>query len=333
LHVINGWALGGIAQSVLELVKATPQYQHYAIGYCWLDTNMKKEFEEAGCISIISPTEHYPDFKTILKNYDIDIVVKQTGGGDNPPWVMEAHGAKIPIIENMHCPRRSSIPHDVCAFTVGQSKYTASKSKDRNVLVIPNICSLPLGEPRTLSKAKYMVVGRLARYEVDKLHHVIYSVARMLYEYREALRFLLMGHEFNRRYYEEIKKVEVPGYFIVEGEQKDKIAALNRLNVCINPTWEAGFEYCLVEAMSQGLPVITWNDSAGPEAAENAGIICKKEVFHLATAIYHLGNNPAQYELLSKAGIEKVKTVYSAEAVSAQYDKLFQECLQIKKGS
>jgi glycosyltransferase involved in cell wall biosynthesis len=336
LHVINGWALGGIAQATLELVKATtPQYKHYAIGYCWLDTDIKKEFEAAGCDSIIAENENYPGFSALLNYHKIDIIVKQTGGGDNPNWVTEAYVKKIPVIENLHCPRPSHIPKDMCAFTVGQSEYTASKSKDRKVLVIPNICTLPIAEPRQFPSEEHrqIVVGRLARYEIDKLHHVIYGVAKIMAEYRHFLKFLLMGHEFNRQYYEEMKKVEIPNYFVVEGEQKDKLAALNRLDICINPTWEAGFEYCIVEAMSQGIPIITWQDSAGPEAAQGAGIICRKELFHLASAVHFLINNPKEYEIFSRGAINKVKALYSPEAVSKQYEALFQECLKMKGAS
>jgi len=307
LQVINGWAMGGIAQATLDLVKTTPSVEHFAAGYCWLSTSTRKEFEEAGCESIVFNDNTYRDFGEILDKYKIDIVQKQTGGGDNPEWIKVTKDRGLKFIEHFHCPRTSGVPKEMVDYSVAASNYVASKNTDREVEVLPFPCTLPVAKPKLYPGNRKMVFGRLARYEVDKLPEVICQVAQILHEYKDHIQFLIMGYPFNEQVYKKIQDMAIPDYLIVEGLQEDKAAALQRLDVCINPTWEAGFEMVMTEAMSQGMPVITWKNSAGPETCGSAGIVTEVGVFALAQAVYHLFNGAGEYNKFADQAIRQVK--------------------------
>ena len=325
LHVINGWALGGIAQATLDLIKNTPTLSHYSIGYCWTNTPVKKEFEEAGCHSIICD-DKYSNIKDILISYGINIVHKQTGGGDFPEWVKICKELKIPIVESLHCPRTSGIPKELIAATVITTDYVGDKNTDRPLLKIPYPCTLPLGSPRNLPRNRRLVIGRMARYESDKIPMVIIKVAYILWEFKNDIEFLIMGYPFNQNLYKEISDESEEGYIKVEGLQSDKLTAINRLDVCLDPVWETSFDMVMTEAMSQGIPVVTWDNSAAPEVCGTGGIVSKATVFDLAQAVRSLIGNE-DYSFYSRMAINKIRNNHDPVKYGQLFTNLYRRLL------
>lgn len=321
LHVINGWALGGIAQATLDLIKNTPNIKHYSIGYCWLDTTVKKDFEASGCTSIVCDA-NYTGFSSILKSNKIDIVHKQTGGGDFPDWVREARNSGVPVVESIHCPRTSAIPKELVAATVVTTDYVANKNQDRYINKIPYPCTLPLGSPRKLPIGRKLVIGRMARYETDKLPIVIVRVAQMLWEFRDRIEFLIMGYPFKEQLYKEIKSMELEGYLTVEGLQEDKLKSINRLDICLDPVWETSFDMVMTEAMSQGIPVVTWQDSAAPEVCGTGGIVSNRSIFDLSAAVRSLIGNE-DYNFYSRMAINKIKNQHDPVTYGKAFSYLY----------
>lgn len=327
LHLINGWALGGITQAVLDLIQNTPNIEHYAAGYCWTSTSVKDDFEKAGCKSIIFPDETYEGFGSILAQNQIDIVHKQTGGGDFPEWVNICDRFDVKIVESLHCPRTSAIPKELIATTVVTTDYVAEKNKDRQIVKIPYPCTLPLGEPRELPKRR-LKVGRMARYEVDKLPEIIAKVANLLWEFQDIMEFYIMGYPFNARVYDEMLRWEIPNYIHVLGKQDDKLEAIKQLDICIDPVWETSFDMVMTEAMSQGIPVVTWKNSAAPEVAGYGGIVTEEKVFCLAEAVKKLATDHVEYAKRSFAAINKIKTQHDPRKYGKAFEALYQVLLK-----
>jgi glycosyltransferase involved in cell wall biosynthesis len=325
LHVINGWAMGGITQATLDLIKNTPKIKHYSIGYCWLDTPIREDFERAGCESIASSDEEYSCLYNVLTSKEISIVHKQTGGGDFPEWVQACKELGFPVVETIHCPRKSGIPPDHVAATHITTNYVANMNRDRPVWKIPYPCTLPLGHKRISPRHRdeKIVIGRLARYEPTKLPDVIVNVAHLLYEYKDDIEFKIMGFPFNEDCYNQMIQHRIPGYLSIEGLQNDKLAALNTLDICIDPVQETSFDMVMTEAMSQGIPVVTWQDSAAPEVCGEAGIITTRKVFELARGCLSLVYDLDKYRKCSQAAIDQVKLRHNPEDYGKKFEALY----------
>ena len=330
LHVINGWALGGIAQATLDLIKNTPQHEHYAIGYCWLETQTRKDFEAAGCKSIVTQSEHYPGFADKLKMYKIDIVHKQTGGGDCPEWVNIANLEKVPVVESIHCPRKSGIPPSFVAATVVTTQYVVEKNTDRPIDKIMYPCTLPFKEARLHPKVRgkrKVTVGRMVRYEMDKLPEVLTKVALLLMEYEGEIEFLIMGYPFNEKVFHSMQQMNIPDYCAIEGLQEDKEKALARLDICLDPVWETSFDMVMTEAMSQGIPVVTWEDSAAPEVCGKAGIVTERTAFALAQAVLKLVRSQEAYDTAAYYAYQQIRERHDPKKYGEQFNKVYERVL------
>jgi glycosyltransferase involved in cell wall biosynthesis len=331
LHVINGWALGGIAQVTLDLIKNTPNVKHYAIGYCWTETSVFKEFEEAGCVNIIDD-EKYANLENKLVGYDIDIVHKQTGGGEFPEWVKVCNNRSVPVVESLHCPRASGIPKEFISATVCTTDYVINKNQDRPVDKIPYPCGLPLAEPRQhpwkAGLKRPMRVGRIARYEFDKLPEVIATTAIFLRHLRDEVEFYIMGYPFNEPLFEMMKVFHNPPFINILGLQENKLESLRKLDICIDPVWETSFDIVMIEAMSQGIPVVTWEDSAAPEVCGKGGLIVTRTSSQLASGVQALIRNPHIYESCSKNAIEKIATIHNPVLYGEAFEKLYSRITQ-----
>lgn len=327
LHVINGWALGGIAQVVLDCINNTNNVQHYAVGYCWKDTEMAKEYAKSKCTNIFTD-ENYSDFADIIKSFGIDVVHKQTGGGEFPEWVKLCKELNVPVIESLHCPRTSGIPKEFIARTICTTDYVINKNKDRGIVKIPYSCNLPIGEPRKhpwRDSKRRIKIGRVARYEIDKVPEIIASTAMFLQENIELLEFHIMGYPFNKELFESMQVYHNPPFINVLGLQPNKLEALKSLDICLDPVWETSFDIVMIEAMSQGIPVVTWNDSAAPEVCGDGGLVTERLSYKLSQAIMALVQDKNLYEHCSSRAINKIKTVHNPVLYGEKFDRLYAE--------
>lgn len=333
LHVINGWPSGGITEQTYLICKYLPkEFKQYSIGYCHFDGEFVKKFEDIG-VECIHSDLNYSNLKKIIKEKNIHIVHKQTGGGDCPSYVYLLDNIDIPLIETLHCPRKSGIPANLLKKIVYTTEYTYNKNdKDHQDIMQSIQYSIDLNRPivdKPNIRDKKLKVGRLGRIVPDKRIDIILDLAYRAYEEGLNIDFVLAGQipqdypvhiEYGKWFLGEVKKHPNVEYL---GFVENKYEFWKTLDICINPTWGASFEIVFLEAMACGIPILTWDNSAAKYVVETAGIVTEESIESLYNGLKILANNPPLRALYGSHGIDLIKTKYSLSKFTEEYTNLY----------
>ncbi len=337
LHIINGWPPGGITEQVYLLCKYLPknQFRQYSAGYCHFDGPFFKKFEDVGT-ECISCDEDYSNIRNIILDKKIDIVHKQTGGGDFPSYVSVLKDMGIPLIESIHCPRATGIPIALVDKIVYTTRYTLEKNNHKYFDKMISIkYALDLEEPVVNHFSKKdsdnIIVGRLGRIVPDKRSDVVLEVAKMSYErFGNKIQFHLAGQipqdypmhiDYGKRFIEaceELPNVKYMGYV------DNKYDFWKTLDICINPAWETSFDIVFLEAMACGVPILTWDNSAAKYVVGNAGIVTEENTGFLFDGLCKMYREYGMRKLMGEIGIRYINDKYSLKRCINEYIDLYE---------
>jgi len=114
---------------------------------------------------------------------------------------------------------------------------------------------------------------------------------------------------------------------------------LNAMDVLVlpsltTPTWKEQFGHVLVEAMACGTPVIGSNSGAIPEVVESAGLIFPEgDYTTLAGILQRLASHRNELQELSKAGLERVRLLYTHTRIAEKTLQIYQAMMRDKATS
>jgi len=336
LHIINGWPSGGITEQVYLLCKYLPkdQFKQYSIGYSHFDGAFVKKFEDVG-VECIHSDKGYSNLQDIIREKDIHIVHKQTGGGDYPSYVPMLKEMGIPLIESIYCPRATAIPVDEVSKITYTTPYTLSKNKDEHYSkMYPIQYALDIESPIVDCFSKkdkdHIIVGRLGRVVPDKRPDILLKLARLSYEkFGDKIQFHLAGvipqdfplHiEYGKRFVKLCQKIPNVKYF---GYVEDKYDFWKTLDICINPVWETSFDIVFLEAMACGIPILTWNNSAAIYVVGEAGIVAKESLQDMFLGLCKLYSDYGMRMSMGETGIQYIKNKYSLKKYIDEHVKLY----------
>lgn len=332
LHIINEWPAGGIQEQVYLIIKHLPKdrFKHFVLGWHITDGFFFDKYIEEGAVNLVSD-EFYTSFKSIIEKYKIDIVHKQTGGGDCPKYVYQCKEMNIPLIETLHCPRYSAIPLAYVETILYTTPYTFNKNGYVYQEKMKSIqYSVDLKEPIVqFAKNKNsdpIVVGRLGRIVPDKRPDVILLLAQKSKEFfKDKIKFKIAGlaphEEYKNWFLNEVNKLDNIEYC---GFVEDKYDFWKTLDVCVNPVWETSFDIVFLEAMACGIPILTWNNSAAPYVVEDAGIVTNENISDLFKGLEELYTSSSLREELGNKGIQLIKTKYSLDNFIKEYIEVYE---------
>lgn len=338
LHVVNDFLIGGISLIVYQLVQNVDA-KHIVIGFQGhrgFDQKIFDDFQALDNVEcLIFENEEYEGLLEVIKDKEVDIVHKQTGGGDFPEWVktVKEKCLNIPIIETLCCPRRSVLPDSHVDAIIGLAEITQSLNKPRKIHVIPQPCDISLREYKRpcWDNLTRIIVGRLARYEPFKNTDFIARLAHYMYsqeEMRNRVEFVIAGFPFNENYYRSIKEMEIPGFFRVMGSIEDKLSFVDDLDLVIDPGRDE-WNYVFIESMARGIPVITSENkyygtwAIGSRLPYNGVSVYAEEIMRYYWNVDH-------YMKKSQEAIAKFKEVdFTAETYGKRLTALYDRVLNV----
>ncbi len=194
------------------------------------------------------------------------------------------------------------------------------------VAVIPNPCGLPvINSLRKVNNNAHIMLVSISNSNGPRknINRLIKAFKQVKHKFPNAELHLVGGCFNSSDSYARIDGI-IPRGAIAHAELP---ALFEQATLMIHPSLEESFGNTLVEAMAQGLPVIGGMESgAVPYVLDygKAGALCDvSNPQELAkTIIYLLGNN-AKREEIAQAGLNRVRTVFSPEAVANQTIELY----------
>jgi len=181
------------------------------------------------------------------------------------------------------------------------------------------------------------VVGRVGRLEGMKRPEDFVFIARQIWNQVPGyVQFLLVGEGSDGdgiRYAVRREKIPVvmPGYLT----GVDKILAYNAIDVFLYPTSVEGFGIVFAEAMSLGIPIVTYSDPVNVDVVGAAGVFgvdnlytgIENPWFSMASLTLDLLRNQREWNKLHQNGLRRYKQRYTPERMVQEFDQLYEEII------
>lgn len=345
VHFLNWCKEGGTVDMILSLMRRS-KYQHTYLTYR-ASKQRYEEFKNYGLNLVeIGWEDRDRAVNFIKKNADI-LHASHSGGVEQ--GVLIGCLANKPVIVTCQSPSRAVVPSEVrdCSlYTIPVSEGAASYwGPDFHPYKIIYSCAEQV-QKHDKEQAKMHfgfdpsrpVVGRVGRIDGPKRAEDFVHIAQVIRETRKDIQFFLVGDgpdgDRIRKMVDDLSApIAMPGY--LTGAEKE--LAYNALDVFLYPTSAEGFGIVFAEAMSIGLPIVTYVDPVNIDVVRNAGIYGLDNLFvsvrnpwdAMAKLTLDLLQNQREYDRLSEVGIELYNKRYTPDRMTQEYDQLYEEIYEI----
>lgn len=345
-HFLNWCDEGGTVGMILSLIQNS-RHEHIYVTYGANERRIQ-QFKELGIELIQIGNEYMGAAIDVMVKEKVDVVHASSSGGPNP-GVEIGLKAKKPIVETCQSPdlpagSRFSTCH-VVPVSHGITKYWHEKEYTSYSRVIYS-CAEPVKQmDKAIAKTAmgldpdHMVVGRLGRLESIKRPSDFVQAAYVLAQMQADCQFLLVGNGHDFPYIENAvaafnsehphMKMVLPGNLFDEM----KVAAFNAMDVLLYPTTMEGFGIVFTEAMSVGLPIVTYSDYVNLDVVGAGGVFAIDNLYTDVKAPYHslarltldLLQNDRDRERIGKRGQQRYYEMFQPSRMAEQYDVLYEE--------
>lgn len=344
-HFLNYCNEGGTVQIVISLMQRS-KHNHVYLTYR-ANARRRQEFNELGLELVEFGDENREGVLDYLKHSNVDILHAQFSGGPEP-GVNIGLSAGLPVVETCQAPNLPQGSSHPTVYTVPVSAGIVDYWPRGMRYARPIYsCTEPLPEMDTFEAKKHFgfdpnrfVVGRMGRLEGLKRPADFAAATAIIHHFREDVQFFLVGDgsdgmgiiELCRNIRRETDtQILTPGF--LTGEEKE--LAYNAMDIFLYPTSMEGFGLVFAEAMSIGLPIVTYSDPVNIDVVGPAGVFVTDNLYTkvenpyhvLAWAVLDLLNNPREREKMSVRGRRRYEDRYRPELMVAEYDKLYEEII------
>jgi glycosyltransferase involved in cell wall biosynthesis len=352
LHVITDTNFGGVQQCVLGICRYSAvhghPFRHHVLRIS--AGGLEEEFRKFAVVR--DAGVNHENSLSVIREIKPDVIHMHMPGGEFPEYAELIAGTKVPLIENIHCVRSATArEEDVMRARIVNSRYVYGLQNGKEHLhIIPHAIDedewsavqgeqvrqqlLALREKELNIRRDVLAVGRIGNITPwKKVTDFVHAVPLIIKGTKCPTAFMLAGavHE-NPAYAGLVLKaakmlfVETRIRFLWNIPQK--FAFLGMLDLFLYPTSREGFCIAAIEAMSMGLPVITYDDSAMPETVTpEAGILAPKgDIEGIAKAAISLLENPELLKAKSEAARALVLQRNMPAEVFGQYEHIYEQC-------
>lgn len=337
---------GGIVDTKYHIAKHSKHNHTYVCFDC--DPDLKELLATVG-MEVIELGNDSIDAAIEYMKENADAVHANNSGGAEPgayigmksgkPTLLVYNAPAIPTKEmNYDLITIITVSHGILQLWPPEMKpyrviYNCAQDMTKLSSMSKRDCKLELG-----FDADRPVVGRLGRLEGLKRPQDFIRAAADISEGVPTVQFLLAGGGANeegiRGMADALKNatgvdIKTPGFLTGMA----KYTALNAIDVFLYPTSAEGFGKVFAEAMSLGIPIVTYSDPvnidvvgpAGLFASDNEFVKMDKPFNALSRLTIDLLSNEREYNKLSVNGRRLYEERYTPEMIVGQYDEVYEE--------
>jgi len=195
---------------------------------------------------------------------------------------------------------------------------------DTVVEAIPNASPFEVGEPAPLESKVVIAAGRLSSQKgFDRLVAAFAKVAQKFPDWQ--LHIYGTGPD-KGKLKRAIRAADVGDNVILKGLVPGLEEAFRNASIYAMSSRYEGLPMVLLEAMSQGLPIVSFDCPEGPRQLVTDGanglLVPEGDVDALADALLRLIEDPAERRRMGLAGLDRAQS-YTADAVVTRWEELF----------
>lgn len=344
-HFLNYCNEGGTVGIIISLMQRS-KHNHVYLTYR-ANARRRKEFKELGLELIEFGDENQEGVLDYLASAHIDILHAQFSGGPEP-GVNIGLQAGLPVVETCQAPNLPQGSSHPTVYTVPVSAGIIDYWPRGLRYAYPIYsCAEPIPEMDKFEAKKHFgfdpnrfVVGRVGRMEGLKRPVDFVYAAGIIHHFKPDVQFFLAGDGSDglgiidmcqKMERETGASVLTPGF--LAGEEKD--LAYNAIDIFLYPTSMEGFGLVFAEAMSIGLPIVTYSDPVNIDVVGPAGVFVSDNLYTnvdnpyhvLSHAVLDLLDNSREREKMKERGRRRYEDRYRPELMVAAYDKLYEEIM------
>ena len=294
-----------------------------------------------------------------LRLCDADIIVTSQNVPDVFPALqrMEARGERLPplvehggLVEEARGPKRFTSRYLGVCESIRQEAARLMPGREHHALMLPSMVDLDefSSAHRTSVRWEFgwddthFVAGWVGRLDRKKRVEDFLRAAALVAKVRPQARFVVVGGpdafmpEYERELHSLAHELGLSEVMRFTGDRSDVPRLLSGMDALCWLARGEGMPHIIGEAGAARLPVIATRDNGSLEQIEDGatGLFVEHESpEEVAARLIELADNPALRARLGGALREKVERFYSAQAVSKQWECLFEEVLADSRSS
>ena len=209
----------------------------------------------------------------------------------------------------------SKYAYKIVTLTNDDKHIFKKKYKAKNVICIPNFITVRVKGVASLTEKKILSIGRFTE---QKGFDMLLDAWQLTTCRHEGWVLQIVGQgELKEALREQAQRLELTDSVIFQEPTKNVISLYKNSSIYVMSSRFEGLPLVLIEALSYGLPIISFNCETGPkdivEHEETGILVPPNDIKQLATAIDFLANTPdkrKEFQLNSIRKAENFKVPY-----------------------
>ncbi|MBI2027360.1 MAG: glycosyltransferase family 4 protein [Deltaproteobacteria bacterium] len=319
IHILlcpHALSFGGSQQSVHHWAKFLNLHKFKVSVLAEKKGGLSQKFESFYDVYYDAPG--YPNIIEFIKKLNIDLIHACPGGGTSNAYIQVA-SQFVPITQTVMCPRAVANKEFVKKSIV-LSRFVYDLQSDKTDV-------LHIDAPFDSEEYEYLYDRVYFGLPEDKI--IVGSFGNPRKENRDFFKIASLTKD--PRVHFVIKTNSKPIFkrgnitfinrFLTENE---KMSLMKQLDIFLYPTSNESYGVVFLEAMSQKVPILTYEDSANPEVVGNGGLFSPLGDYkNLALLLSKLTADETLRKDLGQKGFKLFKARNDPQLIAQKYEKIF----------
>jgi hypothetical protein len=264
----------------------------------------------------------YPNIGRFIKELKPDILHAAPGGGTDLAYITEAAGLTT-VTQTVMCPRKAGNIKDV-ALSVVLSKFVLSLQEPdaENIIQIDapfDVSDYDVKYDRAhfgLPKGK-ILIGSLGNARKENSHFL--KIAR--HYSNPDVHFAIKSNQKYKYLFGRSRITSIER----ELTENEKLSFINCFDIFLYPTSNEAYGIVFLEAMSQKVPIVTYDDSANPETVGAGGVLTPlNDIDKMTDALDSLVKDKEARERIGQSGYSLFTERNDPQRIAKQYEAFFE---------
>jgi len=272
----------------------------------------------------------YPNVENYIRRFKPDILHACPGGGTPQKYISKA-AKLVPVTQTIMCPRLVSNKNDVSGSIV-LSKYTFSLQKNiKDVFQIDP--PFDITDYDTKHSTEYfglpenkLIVGSFGNNRRENSHFM-----KIVRSYKNNDVHFVIKTNKKYKYLFGRKRITTINRSLSENE---KLSLIRCFDIFLYPTSNESYGVVFLEAMSQNVPIISYDDSAIPEVIGDGGLLAPlNNINKMMELLDELRINDNKRRSIGQLGYKLFRKRNDPKLIAKKYEVFFEKILNVSKNS